>query len=261
MSDADFRAFVEDIRVNGQLVPIWVRGGEVIDGRKRLAACRQLGIEPRVVNISPEQDAEAVAHALNVLRTHYSPSQRAQFAADRVTATVADGPRVRDRGISGKNTEDRQVVTTHEAAHEAGVSQSSVSKAKHVKDVGAPEVTDAVKRGRLTLHAATQIVNVVPKDEQPAAVAKVIEASKGKTRHTPVAAALDGTDVRKDRAQPKPVHEQFARAVQMMDVACEIIAKHADAASQDARRKDFLDTLRHARTTITRTINTLEIAA
>lgn len=253
MSDADFAAFVEDIRTNGQLVPIWIRGGEVIDGRKRLAACRQLCVEPKVINIDPNQDAEAVARALNVLRTHYTASQRAMFAAERVNATKGDNKR--DIHKNG------DVVTAGEAARDVGVHVNAVQEAKRVRRVGAPEVADAVKRGRLTLHAASQIVDEVSVAKQPAAVERVVEASKGKSRHTPVASVLKGVDRRRDRAVPKPVHEQFARAVQMIDVASEIIAKHADAAANDARRKEFLESLREARTTITRTINALEIAA
>lgn len=260
MSDADFDSFVEDIRTNGQLVPIWIRGTEVIDGRKRLAACRRLDIEPRVVNLDPSQDAEAISRALNVLRTHYTHGQRAMFAAERANMTQAHGASLRATNTSGKFVVDG-LVSREQAATEAGVAPVMVSKANRVRRSGAPEVIEAVKAGRITLHAATQLVEAVPVRDQPDAVRKVIEASKGKARNTPVAAVISGGDSRKDRAAPKPAHEQFARAVQMLDVAAEIFEKHADAASLDARRKEFLDTLRKARTVISRTITALEIAA
>lgn len=259
MKEKDFRAFVEDIRATGQLVPIWVNGSEVIDGRKRLAACRELGIEPKVVNLDPEQDAEAVARALNVLRTHYSPSQRAIFASERANATKGDGTKIRD-GTIGIFT-NGAVATTRGAAREAGVAQSAVVNAKRVRRDGAPEVVAAVKAGRLTLHAATEIINLVPKDEQPAIVEQVIEASKGKARHTPVSKILTGANPLKRRFISKPAPEQFARAVQMMDVAVEIITATSHAAENDVRRKEFLDTLRHVRRSISRVITSLEIAA
>lgn len=257
MDDDDFDVFVEDIRTNGQLVPIWIRGSEVIDGRKRLAACERLGVAPKTVNLSPEQDAESVARALNVLRTHYTPSQRAAFASERPLLHVG---RVSSQ-VDTKNT-DHAPISVRQAATEAGVAQSAVSKAKKVREIGAPEVFDAVKRGSLTLHAAEQIVDAVPMAEQSATVERVIEASKGKARHTPVAKVLgtDG-DPRRDRAMPKPAHEQFARAVQSMEVLVDVIAKNADAALHDARRKGFLESLRHIRTALTRAINTMEAAA
>lgn len=258
MSEADFDSFVVDIRTNGQLVPIWIRGTKVIDGRKRLAACRRIGVQPRVVNLDPSQDAEAVSRALNLLRTHYTISQRAMFAAERVTMTRAHGAAIRDGTLSQLQ---QGLVSREDAAREAGVNKITVSKAKRVQRDGSAAVVAAVKAGKLTLHAATQITETVPRDEQPAAVRRVIEANKGKPRNTPIASILTGVDVRKDRSIPKPAHEQFARAVQMVDVAADIFEKHADAASMDARRKEFLDTLRRARTVLSRTITALEIAA
>lgn len=257
MSDTDFDAFVEDIRTNGQLVPIWVRGSEVIDGRKRLAACQRIGVEPRVVNIDPSQDAEAVARALNVLRTHYSTSQRAMFAADLANATKGESGRRRNL----IHQDAGRATTVAEAARETGVNWSSVQMAKKVKRDGSPEVIGAVKAGKLSLHAARHIVAEVPKEQQPDAVDKVVGASTGKRLRVPISKALEGTDNRKDRAMPKRPHEQFARAVQMLDVAAEVITKTAAAAVDDARRKEFLDTLKHVRTTLTRCINSLEIAA
>lgn len=259
MSEEDFDAFVEDIRANGQLVPIWIRGSEVIDGRKRLAACQRLGVEPKVININPEQDAEAVARALNLLRTHYSSSQRAMFAAERANATKAHTAAFR---TSTKNSVRGEVTTAIDAAKEHGVAESYVIAAKKVRRDGAPEVSEAVKRGTLTLHAAEQIVDAVPIAEQPAFVDRVVESAKGKSRHTPVAKLLDEAhDVRRDRAQPKPSHEQFARAVTSMEVLADVITKNVDAASRDARRKSLLESLRDIRTILTRAINAMEIAA
>src|SRR5262245_4844857 len=58
MDDAQFNELVEDIRERGQLVPICVANGEVIDGRKRLRACELLNIEPKTVNVSDGDGAD-----------------------------------------------------------------------------------------------------------------------------------------------------------------------------------------------------------
>lgn len=258
MGEREFAEFVEDIRANGQLIPIWVRGEEVVDGRKRLAACQQLGVEPKVVNLDPAQDAERVSRALNVLRTHYSPSQRAMYAAPRATATRADGATVRDRTID-KNAQGP--VTAAEAAMEVGVSPTAVKDARRVIREGAPEVAQAVRAGSLTLHAAGEIVARVPKAQQAEITERVVAASIGKARHTPIAKVLEGIDPRRDRAIPNPKHEQFALAVQKLEVGAELITKLIDAGSQDVRRREFLTTLREVRTAISRAINQLEIAA
>lgn len=253
MAADDFDAFVEDIRANGQLVPIWVRGGEVIDGRKRLAACQRIGVEPKVINLDPAQDAEAVARALNVLRTHYTPSQRAWFASDR--------PMLRRGSVAAQVSKFGHQHSIGQVATEAGVSRTAVAEAKRIRQVASPEVGRAIEAGKLTLHAAEQIVDSVPRAEQAVAVEKVVEASKGKALHTPVAKILNGSDARKDRAIRYPRHQQFARAVEMMETASEIAASTVDAIATDARRKELLDSLRHIRTTLTRTINSMEAAA
>lgn len=253
MSESDFTAFVEDIRANGQLVPIWVRGTEVIDGRKRLAACQRLGIKPMVINLNHDHDAESVARALNVLRTHYSESQRAMYV--EATANLQNG----QKSVQVKL--NQHAVTLEQAATSVGVSRSAVIAARRVRKEGAPEVVEAVQGGRLTLHAAKKIIAAVPKDEQPAVVERVVEASKGRARNTPVAKVLGGGDTRKDRPMFRPGNQQFAAAVQKMEVAAEIIAKFAAEAASDVHRKELLESLRHARTTITRAINTMEAAA
>lgn len=267
MDASEFAELVADIRANGQLVPIVVSNGEVIDGRKRLAACIEAGVEPKTVTLDPSQNAEAVARALNILRTHYTPSERAMFGADMATGTRLDSIKYA-RSSQNVNTkfgvQDAQSrhVWAKDAAKSVGVSTSAIISAKMVKRDGAPEVAEAVRSGGLTLHAAEQIVKTVPKPEQPQAVAKVIDANKGKARNSPIARVLQPSgDPRRDRPAPKPSHEQFARAVQSMDVLAEILTANVEAANGDARRRAFLETLSHIRTTLTRVIRAMEIAA
>jgi hypothetical protein len=96
----------------------------------------------------PSQDAERVSRALNVLRTHYSYSQRAIFAAERATA-----PEGRPEKLSKFG--EFPHITVRQAADEAGVSPSTVSRARQIAATAAPEVTEALKRGTLTVHAVS----------------------------------------------------------------------------------------------------------
>jgi hypothetical protein len=73
MGEDEFQALVADIGKNGQREPIVVHEGEVLDGRHRLKACQELGIEPIVKGWAGEcwhaggirRDEEPVAAAFD----------------------------------------------------------------------------------------------------------------------------------------------------------------------------------------------------
>jgi hypothetical protein len=64
-------------------------------------------------------------------RTHYTPAQRALYAAERANATPVDGTAIRDSTPSkfGRG----RPVTLSEAASEVGVSPALASMARKVK--------------------------------------------------------------------------------------------------------------------------------
>ncbi len=46
MTTDEFSELKEDISRNGQIDPVWIHDGKIIDGRNRYLACTELGIEP-----------------------------------------------------------------------------------------------------------------------------------------------------------------------------------------------------------------------
>jgi ParB/Sulfiredoxin domain len=174
MSEPEFTELLEDIRRQGQLVPIVVNQGEIIDGRKRFRACQSLGIEPKIVELNSTGDPEAAAYSLNILRTHYTVSQRAMFAARRATLVKGD---VRTQTV-GKNAHRPQSAEL--AAKSVGTSKSNVKTAKLVRRLADPAVVAAVEAGKLNLHAAQKIVRL-PKNEQAEALQRVLGGTRGKS--------------------------------------------------------------------------------
>ena len=81
MSDAELQNLAQSIRAIGQQIPILVWQGKIIDGRKRLAACRAVGVEPIITVLLDDAPATQLAADINLMRTHYSASQRAMYAA------------------------------------------------------------------------------------------------------------------------------------------------------------------------------------
>ena len=74
MDNKRFAELLEDIRQNGQHVPITLCDGEILDGRNRAKACLQLGITPRTEQYSG--DPWAFVWSLNGLRRDLLDEQR-----------------------------------------------------------------------------------------------------------------------------------------------------------------------------------------
>src|ERR1700677_4095091 len=81
---AEFEAFCDDLKIRGQILPMLAVKGEhngdvlVFDGARRLRACEKLRVEPKYLLVDGTNGSPAeLAASLNLLRKHYSPSQRA----------------------------------------------------------------------------------------------------------------------------------------------------------------------------------------
>jgi hypothetical protein len=159
MTDAEFTALVDHIKVKGQQLAITVYDGQVLDGWHRYRACQQLGIIPTTTEFTGTV-AEAVDHVvgLNECRRHLTPSQRAMVAAK----LAAYGP-----GRPSTKTPQKCGVSTKQAAAALKVGPRTVECAKTVLKHGSPEIIRAVETGKLrVVPAATRITaaNAPPED-------------------------------------------------------------------------------------------------
>ena len=84
MPENEYLHFRDDIKARGLKEDIWVLNGQVVDGRHRYRARRELGIEPTFRELPPETDEQAIVGlvlSLNVWRHHLDQSQRSMIAA------------------------------------------------------------------------------------------------------------------------------------------------------------------------------------
>ena len=94
-------ALADDIRARGLLEPITTLDGTVLDGRNRLAACEQAGVEPRFVAWDGAGGSPtAWVLAKNLKRRHLTPSQAAMVGADALPLFAAEA-RERQRRHGG----------------------------------------------------------------------------------------------------------------------------------------------------------------
>jgi hypothetical protein len=103
MSPPEFADLVADIKANGLINPVTLDAeGRVLDGRNRLSACSEAGIEPRFVKCDPDVDPLSVLVSLNVKRRNLSAAQKAIAAADAWVQAEAEG-RVETKGGDRKS--------------------------------------------------------------------------------------------------------------------------------------------------------------
>ena len=96
LSKDEITALAADIRTNGQRLPVLLQQADdgavlVLDGRNRLLACEEAGLEPRVAYVEPTADAVQVIVSTNLVRRHQGESQRAMSAA-RLVVTLRGRP-------------------------------------------------------------------------------------------------------------------------------------------------------------------------
>ncbi|MDW5315000.1 MT-A70 family methyltransferase [Rhizobium sp. PL01] len=182
LSPDDLRQLAEDIATVGQQEPVWLLDGQILDGRNREAACHVLGIDAWTKEYEGT-DALGFVLSLNLHRRHLSDSQRAMVAAKLA---------IWKRGIN-QHTAGSANLPTHEVAKHLSVSERQVIKAKRVDTQGVKELSEAIRDGRVSLHAGeaisllereaqTEILRM--EDKQLAARVKEIRRKQSEIRHT-----------------------------------------------------------------------------
>ena len=179
MMDTDkLQELADDIGKNGQLVPVWIYDGMILDGRNRYAACKMAGIEPKTQTYTGDEPT-AFAVSMNDKRRHMNKGQLAAIGAE-LEPFFADDAKKRQRESGGDKVSEaaRAVVAKmpqplkepetskarQEAAKSVGVGERYVQDAKKVKQE-APEVFDRLKAGKITLQDAKREVAKIPVDD------------------------------------------------------------------------------------------------
>ena len=183
MMDTDkLQELAEDIGKNGQLVPVWIYEGMILDGRNRYAACKMAGIEPKTQTYTGDEPT-AFAVSMNDKRRHMTAGVRAAVAVEllpffeadakkRYEATVGRPKKNNDESVAKlppistdqKPKETEPTKARQEAAKSVGVGERYVQDAKKVKQE-APEVFDRLKAGKITLQDAKREVAKIPVDD------------------------------------------------------------------------------------------------
>jgi hypothetical protein len=172
---ARYDELVESIRANGLEDPIVLHEGRVLDGRHRLRACEEAGVEPRFVEWDGRGGDPVGFIALKQVRRDMTKSQRAAWAAEYVLPAEEEKAAERQqstlkRGATAPDPEtlperESQGEARDKAGEAAGVSGRSVGEANKLKEANG-QLFDEVKAGRMTLAEAGRREAIASKVEQ-----------------------------------------------------------------------------------------------
>jgi ParB-like chromosome segregation protein Spo0J len=167
MGDEEFKALVEDIRANGLRQPIVIYQGQILDGRHRYDAAKQLGrmlTDNDFTEFKPVGPDNALKFVVsqNVHRRHLNESQRALIAAQ--IANLQKG--------ANQHTMAGGSIDLPSAAKMLNVGEASVKRARNVLDKAAPQIVEQIKQGKTRVSAVSKEVLKKPKDQQVKALAE-----------------------------------------------------------------------------------------
>ena len=157
---AELSELAEDIRAKGLLNPIVLCDGQVLDGRNRLLACAEAGVDPRFQEWEPNGiTPTAWVVSQNLTRRHLTKGQAAACAADVLPLLEAEA-----RERQGTRTDIREKVpesskgrARDKAATLFKVNSRYISFAKKLK-AEAPDLFESVKHGKRRIPAAMHVL-------------------------------------------------------------------------------------------------------
>lgn len=178
MTDDQLKALADDIDRQGQLEPIYLYQGDILDGRNRWLALTRYctkGRKPKFDEVNPASPIAFVV-SLNEKRRHLNDSQRAHAAAKALPfyETEARGRQAHGLTAPGKPKADERSASieaerapaprraTTDAAKAFGTSDGSVQRATRVQAKGSKKLNAAVEAGELSLGKAEEIVKTYP---------------------------------------------------------------------------------------------------
>jgi hypothetical protein len=164
MPESSIVQLTQSMVANGQLTPVTMFEGRVLDGRHRLIAAQRAGLPLNIVNFEgTAREAMLVAVQQNVARRQLTVSQRAVAAAKAVTSTVG-------------GTQAAGTVTQSQAADMFQVSLRYVTLAQSVLARCDAATEAALWAGETTLNAANLAMRPARTATAPTSVTDVLGA-------------------------------------------------------------------------------------
>jgi ParB-like nuclease domain len=151
----ELRQLAQDIKERGQIEPIILYKGLILDGRNRYKACQMVGVKPRFEEFNPKaakRSPEEFVLSLNLRRRHLSTGQKAAIALE-----WADQLELSPRS-SGAKTTGRPRGAVLEAAKHIGIERQRVFEARQIRETSA-RLYKELKAGRRSLNSVLEEIS------------------------------------------------------------------------------------------------------
>ena len=139
-----------DIKERGQLEPIILYKGVILDGRNRYRACQIAGVKPRIEEFdakAAKRSPEEFVLSRNLRRRHLSVGQKAAIALDWSEQIELNPEPEKTKALG------RPKGTLSEAAKYVGINEQRVFEVRQIRDAN-PSLYQDVKAGRRSLNGA-----------------------------------------------------------------------------------------------------------
>ena len=170
MTEGEFRQLVESIRDRGLIEPIVICAGAVLDGRNRLRACEEAGVEPHFIEWDGTGGSPAAyAVTRNLNRRHLTTSQQATIGV-AMLPLLREEARKRQRDLAhagrknsllrAKSPEANLGRARALAAKAVGVGEKTIDEAACSRDD--PEAFERLRKGETRPHRIPPPITLPP---------------------------------------------------------------------------------------------------
>ena len=166
----EYEQFIASIKL-GQQSPVIILKGELLDGRNRLKACRELGIKTMAVEYSGEKTAVQVITDLNIYRRHLTASQRAAYGLRLLPVLEHEAKERKKAGVADHSENIRSGRAVDLAGAQVGVNGRYIEDARTVAN-SSPELLQRLISGEITIPEAKKQIR--PAKATPVQPAKIL---------------------------------------------------------------------------------------
>lgn len=237
ISDDEFQKLKADIEEHGQREPIIVRNGYLLDGKNRLRACTELGIEPNIEEWKGNGESlVAWSVSKNLRRRHLSESQRAALAAELAELYAKERKMGRNSQLPPDGGKTSPVQA---AAKAAGASERSTERARAVKNAD-PKAFAQVKAGKKTVTTAERESRQMAANE-PAAEPEVITDKVGNVLPERFHEAFTSREITEVCSAIQAIRKR------VKELCATPIGAHLHHQTADAILENAMQTIKHSR--------------